>query len=166
MVDGNADKRKNRILVVILSVLCVAIVGLTAGIVVVAKPWENGNDTETEVSDEEFLSNVNTALSNLTTGAGAEYLDGLITEYADTNLAVKLSIMKVNLYINDGNGEQALAAAAGIDEAALEGRELLDYYSARMNIEELLGNEEGYKCAYNKYWETYLEYYDGGIGGA
>ena len=160
------DRKGNKVLLGILSILIVAIIGLTVGVVAVVNQKdkiamspednsssagtagslssENSSDTSQEVLDELSLtSEFNLAISSLSTTDSQSYLDAKMQEYADSpRMQYRLKLMKAWVYVNDDQVENGLEVIADTDEETLDDRQKLDYYDLMVRVYEELGDEE------------------------
>lgn len=153
----------NKVLIGILIFLILAIVGLTVGIVIVSL---RKNEDESLAEDTaQILDDANDEISPMTVGEAVEYLDAKILEYDGTEATEGLMIMKMNVYINGGEPEEALAVALMVDENKLSDAAKMDYYMALGKIYEALGDEKMANDFYDRYILIYNEIFGGGGGG-
>lgn len=160
--EGNRDFGSGA-LKLTLVFLVLTIVGLTAGIIVINVQKD---DEEIAVDSAQILNDINNVILPMTTDEAVEYLDEEILRYDAGEIKAQLMIMKMNVYINDGQPSEALAVAMGVDEDSLGDAVKMNYYMAVSQAYEALGDT---KMAdyyyYDKYLVIYNMIFDGGGGG-
>ena len=173
----------NKVLLIVLGVLILVIIGLIIGVVVVnmnggrevAKVEENVNQGETvsatekteeqkRTEDEMTIVNaINQEIQPMEDMAEVQsYLDQKVEEYAGESVQPRIKMMKVWVYVNDNQPEEALAMAEGITEEEQDDSQKMNYYAAMAKIYDGLGDEEKAQSYQDQWKALYDKLYDGG----
>ena len=172
----------NNVLLGVLGLLLVVIVGLVVGVaipkqkneeVVVGENPSGATDYEPGTIDDPvvqerqndfvLMSEINDVIKPLSTEDSIKYLDQQMNEYEDdSSMQYRISIMKVNVYLNDNMPEEAMALLNAIDVEALDNNQSMDYYKALTKANEELGNEEERQADEDQYFALYYQVFSKG----
>ena len=171
----------NNVLLGVLGLLLIAIVGLVVGVAIPKQKdggvvgEEPGETTEYEPgtindpvmqereSDFVLMSEINDVIKPLSTEDSIKYLDQQMNEYEDdSSMQYRISIMKVNVYLNDNMPNEAMALLNAIDVEDLDNNQSMDYYKALTKANEELGNEEERQAAEDQYFALYYQVFSKG----
>ena len=161
-------KKKSWGLVVALIVLILAIIGLTAGIII------NHNNTISEEPEgseltvkEQTLDEILDYIGNVDIIDDAkEYLDEKVEEYNGTDLEIDVKLIKARYLRDIGEYMNALEVMNDLLDKSLDLDYSMEVYSVVSSIYKKIGDEESAEKYNDMYWEVYLRKNNGGAGGA
>lgn len=164
MTKEGEKRSGNGMLVGILSFLVLVIVGLAVGIVVVNMQKKDGPQ-EVAKTNEEITDEILDTIRPMNVEDSEKYLDEKLEEYSGTELEFRIKMMKINVYVNSEEFENAITISDIIDDKDLNNKEKMEYYGALIKAYNGVGNEEKVNDLKDKYSIIYNEVFDGGGGG-
>ena len=174
--EGTAKRQlSNNVLIAILAVLILLIIGLIIGIVVVNISNGQNQDITPTVAvvtdeaakaqadeDEAFVRDLNNQLTEMTEIDEAQaFLDEKLAEHQDDSKAFRIKVMKMWVYINAGEPDQALPIAETINEDELDDYQKLKLYSTLNRLYQDLGDEETSQNYVTKWGDMHEKIYGG-----
>jgi len=182
IIDNQNNSRSHhasRPLIIVLIILGAAIVGLAVGIIIINlsshKPSGTVDATDNETTSEDILSEIREHTRTISAGESQTYINDMIEKYAGADEEFSIRLIKVNLLKNENQYTEALIEAKKLEQQELNDIEEMQLYSTFREIYIELANasddeNEGkdylneYNEYNNKYWNLYLDYYEGGEG--
>lgn len=155
-------KSGSRIWIFVLGFCCCVLVGVGVG-VVASNIMQNNDDTN--IDSEQIVEGAMEDIVPMSVEESIDYLDEKIREYKNTDVASRLVIMEMNVYMNAGRPEDVIGLVGGIEEEDLDIDEKMQYYMVLNKAYRALGDNETANYYRDNYFVLYDELYDGGGGG-
>ena len=157
-------------------ILILLIIGLIVGIVVVninnGQNQGNNGPSATVVSndvakaqaeeDEAYVRELNQEIMQMSDFDEAQaFLDEKLAEHQDDSKAFRIKVMKMWVYINGGEADQAVPVAESINEDELDDYQKLKFYAALNRMYQDLGDEETSQSYVTKWNDMHEKIYGG-----
>ena len=123
---------------------------------------EYGPALEQWAKDSETVEELNTQIIPMSVEQAEEFLDGKLKEYAGTDMEYRIEVMKIWVYNNEGQYQNALGLAQKIDPDQLSELQKVDYYRVMWVINEGLGNNTQASQYENKWQELHNKLFSAG----
>lgn len=143
---------KKHILTIILSCLVLLIIGLVVWIVVVKL---NQPEPLPDLPNDQLVSKMRDDIRTLDIDESMDYINYRLTQYQDEEIQYELKMMKVNVYLNYDQPEEALTASNDIKEDNLTPQQKMRLYHVLNQIYTKTKDEE----KANEYLEKYQAMY-------
>lgn len=165
------SKKGNKGLIISLIVLVLIIIGLVVGIILIPKNSQPRD--RSEITPEEFDENMDIiekiqdqVNSTESEDEALALFDKKLEEYKGKSVWMNVYYEKVKYYSDIGQLDNAIKMLDDLlNSGNLTDPEIIELYSTYEDIYEHNGQNEKAKEFRDKYWELYLEYFNGGAGG-